>query len=28
MKIEMSERARDIMGRKEDTSYLGRNLFL
>ena len=28
MKIEMSEKARDIMSRKEDTAYLGRNLFL
>ena len=28
MKIEMNERSRDIMGRKEDTTYLGRNLFL
>jgi hypothetical protein len=24
----MNEKSRDIMGRKEDTAYLGRNLFL
>lgn len=28
MKIEMNDKARDIMNRKEDTGYLGRNLFL
>ena len=28
MKMEMDEKARDIMSRKEDTAYLGRNLFL
>lgn len=28
MKIEMNEKSRDIMGRKEDTAYLGRNIFL
>ena len=28
MKIEMGEKARDIMSRKEDTAYLGRNIFL
>jgi hypothetical protein len=28
MRIEMNEKARDIMSRKEDTAYLGRNLFL
>ena len=26
--MEMDEKARDIMSRKEDTAYLGRNLFL
>lgn len=24
----MNEKSRDIMGRKEDTAYLGRNIFL
>ena len=28
MKTDMNEKARDIMSRKEDTAYLGRNLFL
>jgi hypothetical protein len=28
MRIEMNEKARDVMSRKEDTAYLGRNLFL
>jgi hypothetical protein len=28
MRTEMGEKARDIMGRKEDTAYLGRNIFL
>lgn len=28
MRIEMNEKCREIMGRKEDTGYLGRNLFL
>ena len=28
MKIEMNDKARDIMSRKEDAAYLGRNLFL
>lgn len=28
MKIEMGDKARDIMSRKEDTAYLGRNIFL
>lgn len=28
MKIEMGDKARDILGGKEDTAYLGRNLFL
>lgn len=28
MKMDMDEKARDIMSRKEDTAYLGRNLFL
>ena len=28
MRVEMNEKARDIMTRKEDTAYLGRNIFL
>jgi len=28
MCLEMNEKARDIMSRKEDTAYLGRNIFL
>lgn len=28
MKLEVNEKARDIMSRKEDTAYLGRNIFL
>ncbi len=28
MRVEMSDKARDILGRKEDTAYLGRNIFL
>jgi hypothetical protein len=28
MRLEMNEKARDIMSRKEDTAYLGRNIFL
>lgn len=28
MKVDMSEKARDIMSRKEDTVYLGRHIFM
>lgn len=28
MRTEMGEKAREVMSRKEDTAYLGRNLFL
>ncbi len=28
MRMEMGEKAREVMSRKEDAAYLGRNLFL
>ena len=28
MKMDMNDKARDIMNKREDTAYLGRNIFL
>lgn len=28
MKVEMGDKARDILSRKEDTAYLGRNILI